>query len=96
MRIYGVLSNGGVFLNSDSVLGSNESLNEIYMKKWVEFMLQNVPREEVEEKWLPKHADEDFPAPLIQHLQWLNEIGFKNIDIIWKYYGSAVYCGSRP
>ena len=96
MRIYGVLSKGGVFLNSDSVLGSNESLNEIYMEKWVEFMLQNVPKEEVEEKWLPKHEEEDFPAPLIKHLQWLNEIGFKNIDIVWKYYGSAVYCGTKP
>jgi tRNA (cmo5U34)-methyltransferase len=96
MRIYYVLSKGGVFLNSDNVLGSNQSLNEIYMEKWIEFMLQNVSKKEVEEKWLPKHVEEDFPAPLIQHLQWLNEIGFKNIDIIWKYYGSAVYCGTRP
>jgi len=94
-RIYDVLNRGGVFLNSDKVLGSNEILNKIYMEKWVEFMLQNVSKEEVERKWLPQHAREDFPAPLIQHLQWLNEIGFKYIDVIWKYYGSAVYSGTK-
>ena len=44
-RIYDVLNRGGVFLNSDKVLGSNEILNKIYMEKWVEFMLQNVSKE---------------------------------------------------
>jgi tRNA (cmo5U34)-methyltransferase len=95
-RIFGVLRDGGVFLNSDVVLGSNESLNKLYRDKWVEFMLQNVPKKEVEEKWLPKQKGEDFPAPITQHINWLNETGFKNCDIVWKYYGLAVYCGTRP
>ena len=95
-RIFGMLLNGGVFLNSDVVLGSNESLNKLYSDKWIEFMLQNVPKREIEEKWLPKQREEDFPAPLIHHIKWLNETGFKNCDIVWKYYGLAVYCGTRP
>lgn len=40
----------GVFLNSDVVLGSTKILNKIYRNKWIEFMLQNVPKKEVEEK----------------------------------------------
>jgi tRNA (cmo5U34)-methyltransferase len=95
-RIFGVLKNGGIFLNSDVVLGSNKTLNKIYRDKWIKFMLKNVPKEEVEEKWLPKQMQEDFPAPLTQHLKWLDEIGFKSCDIVWKYYGLAVYCGTHP
>jgi tRNA (cmo5U34)-methyltransferase len=75
-KIYSALKEGGVFLNSDVVLGSNE--------------------EEVREKWLPKQKEEDFPAPLNKHLKWLDEKGFKSIDVVWKYYGLVVYCGTRP
>ena len=95
-RIYDVLKHGGLFLNSDSVLGSTESLNKIYRKKWIEFMLQNVSQEEIKEKWLATEKKEDFPAPLTNHLKWLIETGFESIDVVWKYYGYAVYCGTRP
>jgi tRNA (cmo5U34)-methyltransferase len=94
-KIFGLLLDDGIFLNSDVVLGSNESLNKIYREKWIEYMLKNVPKKEVEEKWLPKQKEEDFPAPLIHHIKWLKETGFKNCDIVWKYYGLAVYCGTR-
>ncbi len=95
-KIYYALKCGGIFLNSDVVLGSNELLSSIYHEKWIEFMLKNVPKEEVEGKWLPKQEEEDFPSPLISHITWLDEIGFESIDVVWKYYGMAVYCGTRP
>ncbi len=95
-RIFDILKPGGLFLNSDSVLGSNENLNNMYRKKWIDFMLQNVSETEINEKWLLTEKKEDFPAPLTSHLRWLVETGFESIDIVWKYYGYAVYCGTRP
>jgi tRNA (cmo5U34)-methyltransferase len=94
-KIYSALKEEGVFLNSDVVLGSTEKLNQIYREKWIDFMLTNLPEEEVREKWLPKQIEEDFPVPLTNHLKWLKETGFKSIDVIWKYYGLVVYCGIR-
>lgn len=94
-RIYSALKHGGIFLNSDNVLGSNDNLNMLYRKKWIEFMLQNVPKAEVEEKWLPKHDEEDFPSPLMSHLKWMDETGFVSLDVIWKHSQFAVYCGKR-
>jgi tRNA (cmo5U34)-methyltransferase len=95
-KIFSALKVGGVFLNSDVVLGSNEKLSQFYREKWINFMLTNLPEEEVREKWVPKQLEEDFPVPLTYHLKWLKEIGFENIDVIWKYYGLVVYCGTRP
>ena len=95
-RIYGLLKPGGVFLNSDYVLGSNGNLNRIYRRKWIDFMLLNLPEIEVKEKWIPKEMEEDFPAPLINHLKWLDETGYESVDVVLKYYGHAVYCGTRP
>jgi len=95
-KIYSALKEGGIFLNSDVVLGSNEKLSQIYREKWIDYMLLNLPAEEVMEIRLPKQIKEDFPAPLIKHLEWLDEKGFKSIDVVWKYYGLVVYCGTRP
>ena len=36
------------------------------------------------------------PAPLMAQLRWLAEIGFSNVDVIWKYYNFAVYGGAKP
>ena len=95
IKIYEVLRPGGVFMNSDYVLGSSDILSKIYRKKWINYMLLNVPENEVNEKWIPKEMEEDYPAPLINHLKWLNETGYKSVDVVWKYYGYAVYCGTR-
>lgn len=94
-KIYDSLSDNGVFFNADVVLGSNEYLQKLYLKKWKEFMNKNVSLEEIENKWIPAAEEEDNPAKLIDQLSWLHDIGFKNVDVIWKYYGGAVYGGFK-
>lgn len=94
-QIYDALAPGGVFYNADVVLGSSDALQAVYMQKWQIFMLQNVSRDEMEHTWLPKYHDEDRPAKLTDHLAWLAEIGFTDVDVVWKYYNYAVYGGTR-
>lgn len=94
-KIYKALEIGGVFYNGDVVLSSNAYLQEIYMKKWKEYMLRNVSEEEIENKWIPKYKEEDSPTTLINHIKWLEEIGFRDVDVIWKYYNYAVYGGYK-
>ncbi len=94
-KIYSALNPGGVFFNADVVLGSNNYLQNLYIRKWKEFMDKNINIDEIENKWIPAAEDEDHPAKLVDQLNWLNEIGFKDIDIIWKYYGGAVYGGFK-
>jgi tRNA (cmo5U34)-methyltransferase len=94
-QIYDTLAPGGVFYNADVVLGSSDALQAMYMQKWQAFMLQNVSRDEMESTWLPKYHDEDRPAKLIDHLAWLTEVGFADVDVVWKYYNYAVYGGTK-
>ncbi|NLG17688.1 MAG: methyltransferase domain-containing protein [Fibrobacter sp.] len=94
-KIYNALSDNGVFYNADVVLGSGEHLQNLYMRKWKEFMNRSVSPDEIESKWIVKYKEEDRPASLMKHLKWLNEIGFQNVDVVWKYYNYAVYGGSR-
>jgi tRNA (cmo5U34)-methyltransferase len=94
-RIYESLNPGGIFYNGDVVLASAEALQDVYMKKWVEFMRRGVTDEEIEEKWIRKYQAEDRPARLIDQIAWLAEIGFADVDVLWKYYNFAVYGGVR-
>jgi tRNA (cmo5U34)-methyltransferase len=94
-RIYGSLSSGGVFYNADVVLASNDYLQTVYMREWRSFMALKVPKDEIKGKWIPKYYEEDRPAKLIDHLQWMKEVGFSEIDVLWKYFNFAVYGGVR-
>ncbi|MGM0508647.1 MAG: class I SAM-dependent methyltransferase, partial [Fusobacteriota bacterium] len=90
-KIFKTLNNGGVFYNADVVLGSNQDIQDLYMKKWIEYMKKSCSIDEIEGKWLKKYKKEDRPAKLMSHLKWLDETGFEDVDVIWKYYNYSVY-----
>jgi tRNA (cmo5U34)-methyltransferase len=94
--IYSCLRPGGVFYNADVVLGSSNFLQALYMRQWRAFMSRGMPEREIDSKWIPKYEAEDRPAKLMDQMTWLAEIGFADVDVIWKYYNFAVYGGRRP
>ena len=94
-KIYDCLTIGGVFYNADVILGSSSHLQERYMEKWREYMRLQVSVEEIEQKWIPQHYDEDHPASLMSQLAWLRDLGFTEVDVIWKYYNFSVYGGGK-
>jgi len=89
------LKKGGVFYNADNILGSSPHLNQLYMDKWIEFMLKSHTQEEINSVWLPKHREEDFPAQLMDHIHWLEDAGFEEVDVVWKSYMFGVYGGKK-
>ena len=95
-KIFDALEPGGVFYNSDIILGSNQYLHQLYLSKWKEFMERSLPGNEIEDTWMVKHHKEDRPEILLDQLSWLEDIGFKEIDVLWKYYNFAVYGGTKP
>lgn len=94
-RIYNALNIHGVFYNLDVVLGSNDYIQNIYMDKWKTFMYSTCPPKEVDDIWIPKYYEEDSPAKLINHIKWLEDIGFQDIDVIVKYFNYSVYGGKK-
>jgi len=83
-QIYENLNPNGVFYNGDVVLASNEFLQGVYMAKWVEFMRRNVSEDEIEGKWIRKYQAEDRPAKLMDQIAWMADVGFADVDVLWK------------
>lgn len=38
----------------------------------------------------------DMPAPLSDHLRWLEAAGYQELNVFWAYAGHAVWGGKRP
>ncbi|MEN6329223.1 MAG: class I SAM-dependent methyltransferase [Methanobacteriaceae archaeon] len=94
-KIHTALKEGGVFYNADNLKASSEHLNQFYLKKWKEFLFQHHHPDEVEEVWLARHYREDHPQSLEDHLNWLKESGFRDVDVVWKHYYFGVYGGRK-
>ncbi|MFA7074952.1 MAG: methyltransferase domain-containing protein [Endomicrobiaceae bacterium] len=93
--IFGILNKNGIFANADEILGENKYLQNVNMKLWTEYMKKNFSEREVSEKWLKAYESEDRPSKLIKQLEWMKNAGFKDVDIIWKYYNFAVFSGIK-
>jgi tRNA (cmo5U34)-methyltransferase len=94
-KIYAALNPQGVFFNADVILASSATVQKAYIEKWKAFMQRQVPEEEINNKWLRQYREEDRPAKLLDQLAWLANIGFDEVDVIWKYYNFAVYGGRK-
>jgi tRNA (cmo5U34)-methyltransferase len=94
-RCFDHLNHDGVFCNADVVLASRDDLQEKYMDRWIDFMKRSVSEEEIENEWLPKYRQEDVPSKTMDHIRWMSEVGYRECDVIWKYYNFAVFCGYK-
>jgi tRNA (cmo5U34)-methyltransferase len=94
-KIYEILNESGLFLNADVVLASSEYWQKQNMQQWTEYMKKRVSEQEIKNHWIPKYESEDRPAVLVDQITWLKEIGFKYIDVIWKYFNFSVYGGIK-
>lgn len=93
-RLYKTLNPGGIFLNTDIILADDKKTQEIYLKKWGDFILSKIPETDMQEN-LERYYREDRPNKLNLELTWLKKVGFYTVDVHFKYYNFAVYGGKK-
>lgn len=94
-KIYKALKDGGVFINGDVIKAQTDKLQNTFIEKWVVYMSRSVDIQEINEKWLSNYYAEDRLISLMNHLEMSKNAGFKDIDVVWKYYGFSVYKGGK-
>lgn len=93
-RIYDMLTPEGIFINADQVHGETEYTEQLYKKQDESFLKkQHIPEEEKE--ILRQRRKLDKPAKLSDTIKWYKEIGYKNVDIYYKYYRYFVIAGEK-
>ena len=93
-KIYKSLKESGCFYNLDILIGPNDEIQNFYIKKWEEFLSQNYSEKEIEEQF-ERNSEEDSPESTMNHLKWLEQVGFRDVDVIRKYYNFCLYGGMK-
>jgi tRNA (cmo5U34)-methyltransferase len=100
-EIYGLLSNGGIFLNLDQVSSATPSINELFDSFFLDHIRQfhenarlNITMQEIEDAFF-QDKKENIPAPVEAQCQWLRDIGFKEVDFFFKIFELALFGGRK-
>ena len=93
-KAYDHLKPDGIFLNADEVIGPGSYSEEMYQKNWME-VIDQAGLEESDKKVILERMNFDNPATLEDNIKWLQEAGFKDVDVYYKYYNFVVLYGRK-
>jgi tRNA (cmo5U34)-methyltransferase len=93
-KIYGSLNQGGYFIDGDFVKTLDEETNKKLDEFYKNFLKENLKDDELK-AWLRHGFEEDVVVPLDTYFKWMKEIGFEDIECVWKYQNLAVFCGRK-
>ncbi len=92
--VFSLLKENGVFVNADQVLGSTAFLDSLYKNDWKQKVESSgLSLQEIQAAY--ERTKLDRMATLDIQLQWLNEIGFSDVDCIYKYHNFVVLFGRK-
>jgi len=94
-RIFEALGKGGVFVNADEVAGESEETHRRNLEYWDDFILGGPLAREEAEAILRRREAFDRMEKLSVQMGWLKEIGFTDVDVIYKNRSFAVFAGRK-
>lgn len=94
-NIYFALKDKGAFFTADIVLGVNNYIKNLYEQKWEEHLIKQAAKIKLGSDTLKKYQTDDNPSTLYEHLRWLENAGFNQVETIWKYYNFAIFGGFK-
>lgn len=93
-KVYDHLNQDGIFVNADQVLGPHPANEEEYQQNWMD-KIEVGSLSESEKRIIYDRMKLDNPASLEDNLKWLDEIGYKDVDVYYKYYNFVVLYGKK-
>lgn len=95
-RIYDLLIRRGIYISVDIIRSDRLEVQAHYIRRWRQFMLTHIPQEEVDGKWLALHASKDKPLTSRVMEGMLNQVGFREFEIIHKNINFMLSVGYKP
>lgn len=88
-KIYSILNRGGIFVNADQVLGRTDFLESLYKSDWKTYVEHSgLAPAEINAAY--ERTKLDKMSTLDEQLRWLADIGFSDVDCMYKYYNFVV------
>jgi len=94
-NIHRWLRPGGVLVFNDCVRAESQRLYQLAEKQWIDLALEKgLTRAEMDAQ-IQHHRQHDHYPVLIDLANWLKEIGFTEVDILWRFCIWGVLYGSK-
>lgn len=102
-EIYDLLSPNGIFLNLERVESKSELGEQLNAENYIDSIYTyhkdqnpNVKREDVAEQYFYRPLKQsNILAPVELQTQWLEALGYKNVDIFFKVFEIALFGGTK-
>ncbi len=89
-RIYGMLKEGGIFVNADQAAGCTALMDERYRQEWENAIGRSGLHADAIASAIERRKL-DQNATVQQQLEWLADAGFSELDCVYKYNEFAVF-----
>ena len=94
-KIYSWLSPDGVLIIGDQFAGNTTQQYQQHLENWKQFSMdKNVPLKEWE-LWMDHQDKHDFHSPIEKYFEWSKQIGFHNVDVVWRYLLWSVFIAHK-
>jgi tRNA (cmo5U34)-methyltransferase len=90
-----ILRPGGVFVNAEHILGPTPAVDAEYCR-WHEATARAAGVDDDEWAAAEHRMTADHLSPLSDQFEWLTEVGFEDVDCLFKDRGFAVIFARRP
>ena len=92
---YRSLTAGGILVIADRMAPPSSQLGKQYKKAWENYMYKiGASEEEISKS--AKMLKKQNQRPVLEHLHWLRQAGFQDVDIFYKHLLFSVHGGRRP
>ena len=89
-----LLNNNGLFINADQVLSPSPEIEKNFSDIWRSHVENSgLLHEELLAAY--ERASLDTPSTMEEHMQWLREAGFLQVDVIYKYFHFCVFYAKK-
>jgi tRNA (cmo5U34)-methyltransferase len=94
-NIFGILESGGIFINGDQFISRSPVIEERIHHQW-KVVIENsgLTREQIQGAY--ERMKMDKPATIEKNIEWFEQAGFIDVDLLYKYYPFGVICGAKP
>lgn len=89
-KIYNSLSESGIFVFGDLVTYRNPKEANLNEKLHFNYLKENAQDEKSFQEWKDHHIRLNKLAPLEDQVEWLYDVGFKSVNVVYKKFNTAL------
>lgn len=93
--VFQSLKKGGVFVNGDQFLARTAETEQWYHQLWIN-KIEGTTLTEHEKKAAYERMKLDIPSTVNDNISWMEEAGFVNVDLFYKYLVFGIIRGFKP